>query len=216
MLAQTRGEGSRRACQSALKCLVLALVAWVLGACTTGNARPPGATSPSEAIAPLHIGSTTMAELKAGSKAFQLGLADDGTLTFPEYDRLVHTDLQCLKDGGDEVDGLMLTAAHTYYFVVGTPPGGDRSVVTTCSEKYWYPLAPLWSLRHEPPASLIREADDALGQCLREHGVDFPYEHPSVDDFHTITRSGQPPPSAFLACSQAVSAQFKLPNFAGG
>lgn len=157
-----------------------------------------------------------MAELKAGVKGFQLGLAEDGTLTFPEYDRLVYADLQCLKDGGDEVDGLMLTAAHTYYFVVGTPPGGDRSVVITCSDKYWYPLAPLWSLDHAPPASLIRQADDALGECLRQDGVVFPYQHPSVDDFHTINRSGQPPPPAFLRCSQSVSAQFKLPNFAGG
>lgn len=197
-------------------CFALALVAPALGACTISNARPPTVTSPSEAVAPLHIDSVTMTELKAGAKAFQLGLADDGTLTFSEYDRLVHADLQCLKDGGDEVDGLMLTAGHTYYFVVGTPPGSDRRVVTTCSDKYWYPLAPLWSLGHGPPASVIREADDALGQCLREHGVEFPYQHPSVDDFHTINRSGQPPPPAFLRCSQSVSAQFKLPNFAGG
>jgi hypothetical protein len=152
-----------------------------------------------------------VAQLKSQKLTFQVGLASDGILTFAEYDRLAHAFFQCVRDGGDEVNDLMLTVAHTYYFTVGTPRSGSARVVTDCNRKYWDPLAPLWSLHQSIPQNISRQADDALGQCLRDHNIRFPHQHPVSEDFRPLMGPDSNAGPTLFECQQIVDKEFKLP-----
>lgn len=188
-----------------------------MAACSGGHAQP-SADADTSAIPSLKVSAAEIAQLKKDGKTFQYSLAKDGVVTFAEYQRLAEAYMQCVGDAGGKpiADSNVLDAANNYEFAYELDSPAIQSAARGCDAKYRVPLTDDWSLEHKPPASLISKADDALGQCLRDHGLDFPYQHPTVDDFHKVNTPGKPPPQAFLDCTEQVGKQVNLPGFAGG
>lgn len=173
-----------------------------------GRATPAGES--------IQIPAATIEQLDDGEHAFQLSILSGDRLTRGAYDRLASAYTQCIAEAGAALsDESMVDVAGNYFFVVQWPIGTEAAV-GRCDREYWQPLGPLWSLSHSPTREQIQAGNDALGQCLRSAGVDFPSEHPSRSDFRQLDDAQGHPRGQFLQCVERVSKQLKLPGFAGG
>lgn len=179
--------------------------------CSASEAGPE--TPPADAIT---VGESTINEMRSGGLEFQLSLAEDRTLDRVEYERLALALRECVGEAGAELtDGTMETAYGTFSFEFRSASASGHAAVQGCIRQYWEPLGPAWSVQHQPSREQIQQANDALGDCLRRAGEDFPSLHPTLEDIQRFA-GGSPPPMSFLLCSQEVSRELKMPNFAGG
>jgi hypothetical protein len=178
----------------------------------SGSSPGPATPQADEAVVDV----ATLKGLNDGAHAFQLSLVTKGRFDRSSYERLAATYQQCITEAGGELtEGSMQTAYGTYHFEIAYPTNVEVKVVN-CTAEYWEPLGPLWSLSHSASREQIQAGNDALGECLRQAGEDFPSLHPTLDDFHRFTASAGTVPTTFLECTRAVGQQLKLPNFAGG
>ncbi len=190
----------------AARILLLLFLFWTfLTSCDGGEQPIP--TAQAERFAAMSVDPATLALIRTQAKELQLGVVDDGILTFPEYERLFLGLQECLSKDGSQLEEVMLDAGGVYRFAVLSPPGADPSA---CLFENWEPLGPEWSLRHPPPATLLSAANEALAQCLRRAGVDIPAKKPGAADFQRLggleTWLTQP----YAGCSAQVSEEFGL------
>ena len=200
--------------------LALVILAVLAAACSGAGAGPGAAsTTPGSTEAPLKVDAATLQSLRQPTKKFQLSLVQHGELSFAAYDRLAHAYMQCIGDAGASLADNWLAAGGSYFFTVYTPPdpsGKVTAAVTACTDQFYDPLMPAWSLEHQPSPAVIQEANAALASCLRGQGFQIDSPHPGAQDFQRLFSIAGHPDSRFFACSQKVSDQFKLPAFGGG
>ncbi len=157
---------------------------------------------------------------------YQRKLLDDGVLTFAEYEASVLAYVGCVEEhgavvehvAGDEVmAGPDLNARGQYLFQTTLPhqPGkratlGElRAIESQCGTEFFDVVVQLWAEHVAPSETELVAARDALGECLREAGVDIP-EHPSPTDFGPVAQSLE-----YRDCSREVSEDFGIPGFGG-
>jgi hypothetical protein len=163
----------------------------------------------------IDVDGPTADELRRTPRELQSLLASDGRIDRAEYDRLVQAYRQCVNEAGASFsEDSMETAYGTFHIVIRIPPGLNDGV-QRCTEEFWDPLGPLWSHGHQLSQDQIRAANEALGECLRASGEDFPYAHPTLDDFHRFHGGNILQPS-MLKCSREVGTKMRIPGFAGG
>jgi hypothetical protein len=183
----------------------------IVGAACSGSS--PGQVTPT--IDAVTVDAATLKQLNDGQHAFQLSLTGRGRFDRSSYDRLAHAYEQCITEAGGSLGESMQTAYGTYNFDVFEPVG-TQAAVDVCRKEYWQPLGPLWSLTHGPTREQIQAGNDALGECLRQAGIPFAPEHPSLDDFHRLNGQSGRPSTVFAECVIAVDRDLKMPGFAGG
>lgn len=191
-----------------VKCVLLTIGIQV--ACADAQTGP---ATPTPAFVLVDNG--TRQDLSARGLHFQQSLAVDGRLDQPEYDRLVHAYRQCVNEGGAAFTEESGPTSHGTFHIVIHAPAGTEPLVHACTDEFWEPLGPLWSLGHQPSRQQIQAANVALGECLRRAGEDFPYENPSEDDFQRF-HGGNILGESMLKCSQEVGRDHGMPGFAGG
>ncbi len=202
--------------------LTLGVLAMLAAACSGAGAGRPGAasTTPGSSEAPLKVDAATLQSLRQPTKQFQLSLVHHGELSFAAYDRLAHAYMQCIGDAGATIQDNQLMAGGSYLFTIYTPPdpaGKVTAAVATCTDRFYDPLMPAWSLEHQPSRAVIQQGNAALAKCLRESGIQIDSPHPGAQDFQKVaTIAGQMDPR-FVACSQKITHELKLgPGFGGG
>ena len=200
--------------------LVWVALAMLSAACGGGTANLATASPETGAEAPLKVDASTLKLLQTPTKAFQLSLVEHGELTFTAYDRLAHAYMQCVSDGGARLQDSEIMAGGSYSFEVYTPPdpsGKVSAAVGACTDQFYDPLMPDWSLEHQAPRAAIEAGNAALAECLRASGITIESEHPGALDFQKIEAVGGKLDPRFIACSQKVTHELKLgPGFSGG
>jgi hypothetical protein len=157
-----------------------------------------------------------MRQLQEHERDFQWSVASDGYLERWEYEQLVYAYQQCAVEGGAALtERALWTSYGTFHFEFRVP-NGTRGAIDICTQDFWEPLGPLWSLRHQPSREQIQDANEWLGQCLRNAGEDFPYERPTIEDFDRFRGGGSSLRPSMLQCASEAGAAIGMPNFAGG
>jgi hypothetical protein len=85
-----------------------------------------------------------------------------------------------------------------------------RAAYQDCYERFAIAIDRAWAAAHAPTEEELQMARQALAKCLREAGEDVP-EQPAIEDFVRLQQTAE----AFGRCSQAISEEFGIPNFAG-
>jgi predicted dehydrogenase len=144
---------------------------------------------------------------------FQEAALADGVVTFAEYERAMLATIECLRDGGVEVTDATPVPGDrlTFEFYSGDD---DREAVRAayqdCYERFAVAIDRAWATANAPTEEELQEARQALAECLRDAGEDVP-EQPALEDFVRLQQTAE----AFGRCSQAISEEFGIPNFAG-
>ncbi|MGE5595853.1 MAG: hypothetical protein ACM3S1_07445 [Hyphomicrobiales bacterium] len=177
----------------------------------------------------MHIDEARVAAAKAqGVSAFQLGLIEDGTLTFAEYEQAILAMVQCSVDAGAGVaymkaghpilNEIRMTKQGLYDYAFRIPAEADESAITSaingCKHEYSEMVEGFWSEHVRPSVEELNAAREALIDCMQDAGMDVP-DGVSGEEFFQYTQpNGQPDPR-YIDCVAKVDEEADLPYFGG-
>lgn len=141
----------------------------------------------------------------------------DGVVTAAEYEAAVLATAQCMTEQGiqfvDPPHWDKATSSRLQFsYVAGDTVEKARTTNETydrCRNRFSTAIEQLWQLQDVPSERKLQQARAALGQCLREHGLQAP-EGATSEELAVF--SGQ---EVFQTCAQKVATEFQIPGFAG-
>lgn len=192
------------------------LICAVLAACGS-TARP----APAERTPPQPSGpdpaTNPVAFVRQFSTPEQAAALADGVVTASEYERSVLATAQCMTEQGIQfVDPPHWDKATNtrlqFSYVAGDTVDKSRTTNDTydrCRNRFSTAVEQLWQLQDAPSERKLQQARAALGDCLRDQGVQVP-EGATSEDLAIFSAQ-----EAFLACARKVEAEFQIPGFVG-
>jgi hypothetical protein len=201
---------------AALWCIVTVAM---LASC--GSAEPSGAdgetlSSGVNVDTTVKLTQSEVLEIQRTSSEFQVGLLQDGLLTFSEYEEAFLAMVQCVEAAGlTLVERPQLTAEEKYYLLLWyrdrQEMERDQPKADACRAEYFESIDRTWA-RRDPSAyaSMYASALEALKACLSEAGSDLP-EKPSLDDLHVLRDAFDP---VYFRCLQATQESHRIPGWA--
>jgi hypothetical protein len=146
----------------------------------------------------------------------QLEALADGIVTHAEFERATLAMVQCMIDEGITFE-LMPVWDETktrmdFHFIAGTTI--EETFVTTairddCNLRHRGAVGHVWRMQTAPSEASLIAARAALGDCLRDAGLEVS-DAPSSSD---LTALADDP--AFWPCAQQIQVEFGIPGFAG-
>lgn len=121
--------------------------------------------------------------------SYQLGLLEDGTLAFGEYERAALATVECMRDQGVWVSEVEYDAPFfTYVFGGGEDPEAmdlAQGVYDECYGMYQSVVDAAWAVQSAPSEEEQQLEYDRIGECLRSKGFEID-EHPSYDQITSV------------------------------
>lgn len=145
--------------------------------------------------------------------------AQDGVITFQEYEAVVLEAIACWENVGfAPTHGLRITAYGTYHLVYGpsgeaTPSEADQAEARRCTDEVLQPMHVTWSFAkaQKLPAQLFEDASSYLWQCIVDLGVDLDGRPADRSSLSYVTTNPDYLP-IFLECQERTFDVFGLPN----
>lgn len=220
---------------AALWCIVTVAM---LASC--GSAEPSGAdgdtlSSGVNVDTTVKLTQSKVLEIQRTSSEFQVGLLQDGVLTFSEYESAILAAVRCEEAAGFKIlafpipgkpgrPGPELSTRGEYQYVQASDDGADRAelgaALQRCEEEYVSIVKPLWAEHVAPTASELQGARNEIGSCLRDQGVAVSRQ-PSGDELMKLAfpPDGHPnkpqPAEPYLGCAMNVAERFGIPGYLG-
>lgn len=200
---------------AALWCVVAAAVAMLV---SCRSEEPSGADGDTgvNVDTTVKLTQSEVLDIRRTSSEFQVGLLQDGLLTFSEYEEAFLAMVQCVEAAGlTLVERPQLTAEEKYYLLLWyrdrQEMERDQPKADACRAEYFESIDRTWA-RRDPSAyaSIYASALEALKACLSEAGSDLP-EKPSLDDLHVLRDAFDP---VYFRCLQATQESHRIPGWA--